>query len=212
MEVYGEDILVSGSSNKLFRVNTEGKIVGLLDLALKESSITSTQVLDTGSILIGTNKPDLLLVDSTSCAIKSTHQIPPGFTITHISTDDHRNWFCATALSKQNQSTGRLYIGSTRSLSAVYETESQFISNTNFIELSSNGLSLIGTGPTPQITLFPLDLSTAIPRMQLDPFSELSAVFATAKSQKGDLIALGGVGQSVLLVSAFSLNIVRHFQ
>jgi hypothetical protein len=211
MDILGDAMVICGNTDAVYTINMDGRIISTIRLP-DTSQVTSVKVIDPNTILIGTTAPELVLMCIQTGEIKSTHSIVPHYSISFITVDRRSNWFSAVATCPKASS--MIYVGSTRNLSSVFESTPSdvFLSRVEFVELSSNGLSLLCSGPTPQVTLVPLDLTTAIPRMQFDPATELSAVFASARSPRGDIVAFGGVGHSVLLVSAYSLNIVEHLK
>ena len=214
MDTQHSKLIIAGEDGTIYTVDLNGRVLSATRLP-DEARIEALQVIHGDHYLVATSS-ELLLVNPTSPGmVQSSYKLPNGTKVKHLTVDSRRNWFSMVIASSQLGS--RVVVGSTKSLASVFESQSSqdtdplYISQTNFAETSSNGLSLVASGPTAQLLLLPLDLSSAIPRLQFNPSEDLSAVLTSQSSPKGDLIAMAGVGPSVLLVSAHSLNIVRRF-
>jgi len=216
MDTLHSNLVVAGEEGNIYTINPSGRILSCFNLP-DTKQIHALRVVHGNSYLVGTGS-DLHLINPTAAIpVQSSYKLPHGYTLHHLAIDTRRNWFSAVLVSP-NQLGSRLVVGSTKCLASVFEFPSSqdgvdplYVSQTTFAETLSNGLSLVASGPTPQLLLLPLDLTTAIPRVQFNPAEDLSAVLSSQSSPKGDLIVMTGVGPSVLLVSTQSLNIVRRF-
>ena len=211
MDTLDSKILLSGETGEVYTIDYNGRV--LSSFTVPESTrVQVLRVVRENCLLVGTHSDILQIDPSLNNLVQSSYKLPHGMTIRHLTIDNRRNWFSAVIAS--TAFTGGLIVGSTKCLSSVFEspeTDTMYVSQSNFVETLSNGLSILASGPTPQLLLLPLDLSSAIPRLQLDPKHELSSVVASHSSPKGDLIVLGGVGDSVVLLSPQTLSIVRRF-
>lgn len=214
MDTHDSNLIIAGEEGYIYRVDMNGKILSSFPIA-DSKRVIGLKVVHENSYLVGTSSELLLVNPASTNPVQSSYKLPQGTCVRHLTLDSRRNWFSAVISS--NHLGSRLVVGSTKSLASVFESplapdaDPLYVSQTNFAETSSNGLSLIGSGPTPQLLLFPLDLSSAIPRLQFNPSEDLSAVLCSQSSPKGEMIVMAGVGPSVVLVSAHSLNIVRRF-
>ena len=199
-------LLLGCSAGMLYTVGVDGRILRRICIG-KSATVTAVQSVSDTALLIGTSQGDLLLVDSVSGSVNSSWKSPSAEPIRSLTVDSHRNWFCAVLPDT-------IVSGSTRSLVSVFVSPSTTtpVSKCEFAQLSSNGLSIVSAGPVTYLSVYPLDLSTGGNiRTQFDPTAELCAVADMVKSNRGDLIAVTGVGQAVLVISAYSLNLVHRF-
>lgn len=208
MDIVDSGFVITGDGS-IFRIDHNGRVVSSFR-PIESGQIHSIKVVNETSYLVGTNSELLIVNPLNQPYITSSYKLPHGSFVRSISIDPRRNWFCAVISSHTYCS--RLIVGSTKCLATVFESqESMFVTQCSFAETSSNGLCIISSGPTPQLLLLPLDLSSAIPRIQFDPTEDVSAVLSTQTSPKGDLVVMAGIGPSVVLLSTKSLSIVHRY-
>ena len=186
MDVCLGGILLGNTNGSVYIVNISGKVLG--DYSVGDSVTAMCSFND--RLLVATRDGNLSLVDMCENRILSRHAGDKN--CISISVDDRFNWFCAVYANS------KLILGSVCGLSRVFESAISVtpITHTVFANVASSGLSVIGSGPTPQLSLFSLDLSTATLRMELD---SLCAVTHMERSHSGDLIACVGVGGKTIL-------------
>ena len=209
MDILDSGFVITGDDGNVYRIDDNGRVLSSFR-PCESGHIRSIKVVNENCYIIGTNSELLLVNPFSNPHITSSYKLPTGSFVESVSIDSRKNWFCAVLASQSH--TSRLVVGSTKCLATVFESqEPLFVSQCSFAETSSNGLCVIASGATPQLLLLPLDLSSAIPRIQFDPTEDVCAVLTTHSTPKGDLIVMAGVGPSVLLISAQSLSIVHRF-
>jgi hypothetical protein len=209
MDIVESGFVMTGGDGSIFRIDHNGRVESSFR-PIESGQIHSIKVVNETSYLVGTNSELLIVNPLNEPHITSSYKLPHGSFVRSISIDPRQNWFCAVISSHTYSS--RLLVGSTMCLATVFESkESMFVTQCSFAETSSNGLCIIASGPTPQLLLLPLDLSSAIPRIQFDPTEDVSAVLSTQTSPKGDLVVMAGIGPSVVLLSTKSLSIVHRY-
>ena len=143
-------------------------------------------------VLVGTRSGMLILYDLTSKLEISKLKTQ---CINSIVLDSKCNWFCCIT----NKT---LISGSTRSLSQFFESAPLDLIPTRIIFATVNGaLSILASNPSPNILLFPIDLSSSMPRLQL---SKLDAVF-DMQSSKGNFFVCAGP-RGIQIVSSNNLQ------
>jgi WD40 repeat protein len=202
LAAYGSYFLLGGTDGHVIRIDFDGRICSRFEHRV---GVTALKVVRGERMILGTAKGELLLASVSSGETISAFTSTSGAPISSISIDPQGNWFSAT-------SDEYLISGSTNSLAVAFETNVPMpLKLSEFVNLSSSGLSLIAAGLVPHLRLLPLDLSSqGTVRMQFDTSTDLCAVTCSSRSNKGDLIAFAGVGDSILLFSANALQLVSR--
>ena len=195
------NLVVGTGAGKLCTVNSQGHVCATMCVG---DAISCTVAVGLERVLVATKGGNLHLVNLSEQRVVSSLKTKLGGSVTHIAVDPHLNWFCGVV---QKGGSSSLVSGSTKSLLTVFESKPTAVPITRvaFAQVASNGLSIIAAGPTPQLLLFSLDLSSAQSRVQFDP-EQICAV--TDLTSKGDWLACLGVGACIQVLSGFSLTVV----
>jgi hypothetical protein len=206
-----EEVMVGTESGKVLVVNASGRITRVIQTGVSDRLNALVHV-NAFSIVVGTDKGCIFLLDPSSGSIKSTWKAsnPPKSSVSCISVDARRNWFAALIVSGGKVS---LVSGSTRSLVRVFESR-QLPSEVNrceFFNLASSGLSILVGGRSVPLTVVPLDLSTLGTRRRSEADSA-AGLERLCKSRGGELLSVTFPSGQVEILAGSSLALVSKIE
>ncbi len=202
---YGKNILLGTENGVVYGLNMAGSIEDTLRIGIPES-ISALQPIKNGSLIVGTDKGQILLFDLHSRTIKSSFKPSSNlYSVSCISVDPRENWFCA---SLNGASKSRLISGCTRTLVRVFESSIREgeTHRCDFVNLASKGLCIVSSGPKSSVWVTSLDLESE-PRSLHEGEG---AVADISRTENGDVLAICGPGRPLQILSGTSLGLIRQ--
>ena len=202
-----EEVLVGTESGVVVAIGSTGRILRILPTGFTER-ITALAFVSPFSLIVGTERGRILLLNYDSGSVKSTWKSSQAqSSISSLALDPRGNWFAAlvSTCGKIN-----LVSGSTRSLVRVFESKGlpSGVNRCEFARLSSSGLSIIVGGVSTPLTVFPLDLSNlGTTRNQLN----LTGLENLSRSRRGEYVSVTSTnnGGEIQILAGSNLALVR---